>query len=251
MKEVTTGGAARRKVVAIITARGGSRGIPGKNLADLGGKPLIAHSILAALNCALINRVIVSTDSEEIAAVSRQWGAETPFMRPASLSGDTASIGDVVQHALQALRNAEGYAPEAYVNLYPTHPFRSRELMQTLTAKLLEGYRNVRTVRVLAPRAFSHFVPSGSGGLRSLDEDGRFGSRLFYRNYGLYVGARCQGGTREFYLRPLRTEAELIDIDEPQHLCRANELICAWDPEAATPRVPAAQAVTEQSVAGR
>ena len=91
-----------RTYTAIITARGGSKGLPGKNLALLAGRPLIAHSIAAALGSTLVRRVVVSTDDEAIAAASRQAGAEV-LARPAVLATDTASSVDVVEHASDRL----------------------------------------------------------------------------------------------------------------------------------------------------
>ena len=135
----------QRNVLAVIPARLGSKGIPRKNLVDLGGRPLIAHSILAARQCALISRVIVTTDSEEIAEVSHSWGAEVPFLRPAELSHDAAGLGEVIDHAVQVLKDEEGYEPEAVITLCPTHPFRTTRLMAELTAMLLAGCRDVRT----------------------------------------------------------------------------------------------------------
>ncbi len=226
----------KRNVVAFIPARSGSKGIPGKNLADLGGKPLIAHSILAALQCSLINRVIVTTDSNEIAEVARHWGAETPFLRPPELSHDSASLGDVIAHLLQALSLKEGYVPEAYITLYPTHPFRSRRLMEELTALLLAGYRHVRTVRMITVHDFSHFVAGPDKSLLPMVDRGGLPQRSFFRNYGLFVGDRHQTRcTRELYLHQLQTEAEMLDIDEPQHLVRANEFMAGWRPEEENP----------------
>ncbi|ACC72179.1 pseudaminic acid cytidylyltransferase [Paraburkholderia phymatum] len=105
--------------VAIIPARGGSKRIPHKNIRLFDGVPIIAHSIRAALDSALFDRVVVSTDSEEIAAVAREYGAQTPFMRPADLSNDHAGTLEVVQHALRALGESYGYA----CCIYATAPF--------------------------------------------------------------------------------------------------------------------------------
>ena len=90
------------KVLGLIPARGGSKSIPGKNLVDLGGLPLIQWTIQAALGSSL-SRVVVSTDAQEIATVSQSLGAEVPFMRPTELSSDSALSIDVVLHALDAL----------------------------------------------------------------------------------------------------------------------------------------------------
>jgi len=89
------------KVLALIPARGGSKGVPSKNIKNLGNKPLIAHTIDLAINCKLIDRIIVSTDSDEIAHISKKYGAEVPFMRPEEISQDETPTLSVVKHAIQ------------------------------------------------------------------------------------------------------------------------------------------------------
>jgi CMP-N,N'-diacetyllegionaminic acid synthase len=111
-------------LIAIITARGGSKGLPRKNVLPFCGKPLIAHTIEAAQNSSAIDRIIVSTDDAEIAAVAREFGAEVPFMRPAELASDTASSRDVILHALLFLE-AEGWPVDAFCLLQPTSPLRT------------------------------------------------------------------------------------------------------------------------------
>ncbi|MDP9592423.1 UNVERIFIED_ORG: CMP-N-acetylneuraminic acid synthetase [Shinella zoogloeoides] len=113
--------------VALITARGGSKRLPRKNILPLGGEPLIAWSIKAALSACNVRRVVVSTDSEEIATISRQAGAEVPFLRPDNLSGDKSSHYDVVKHAVDWLEEDEGSLPSEVVLLQPTSPLRSSE----------------------------------------------------------------------------------------------------------------------------
>lgn len=110
--------------IGMIPARGGSRGLPRKNIAPLGGKPLIAHTIEAARAASSIDRIIVSTDDPEIAAVARKFGAEVPFLRPPELAGDATPSLCVMQHALTHLRLAEGCEPEIVVLLQPTSPLR-------------------------------------------------------------------------------------------------------------------------------
>ena len=112
---------------AIIPARGGSKGVPKKSIALLGGFPLIAYSIAAAKLSKTIARVIVSTDSEEMAEVARSFGAETPFMRPAEFARDTSPDIEFVQHAIQWLKEHESRAPEYLVHLRPTTPLRKPE----------------------------------------------------------------------------------------------------------------------------
>jgi CMP-N,N'-diacetyllegionaminic acid synthase len=114
-------------VVAIIPARSGSRTIPHKNIRDFAGRPLIAHSIEQALGCREISRTIVSTDSPAYADVARKYGAETPFLRPAEISGDTATDLEAFQHALHWLQENEGCVPELVVHLRPTHPNRTSD----------------------------------------------------------------------------------------------------------------------------
>jgi CMP-N,N'-diacetyllegionaminic acid synthase len=109
--------------LGIIPARGGSKGVPGKNLRDLAGKPLIAWSILRAREAAAIDTVLVSTDDERIAAVAREHGAEVPFLRPAELATDRAPTEPVMAHALDWYA-ARGQAFDTVVLLQPTSPLR-------------------------------------------------------------------------------------------------------------------------------
>jgi CMP-N,N'-diacetyllegionaminic acid synthase len=111
-------------VLALIPARGGSKSIPRKNLIDVAGKPLIAWSILHALQSSRISRVIVSTDDAEIASVAEEWGAEVPFVRPAEYAQDLSPDIDVFRHALEFLAERERYQPDMVVHLRPTGPVR-------------------------------------------------------------------------------------------------------------------------------
>ncbi|MBT6673502.1 MAG: acylneuraminate cytidylyltransferase family protein [Lentimicrobiaceae bacterium] len=113
------------KNVAIIPARGGSKGIPDKNIRDFYGKPLIAWAIIRALNSKMVDRVIVSTDSEKIASIACFYGAEVPFIRPANISDDNAAIEPVLIHAYDWLKDNEGYKANALVLLMPTNPLRT------------------------------------------------------------------------------------------------------------------------------
>jgi N-acylneuraminate cytidylyltransferase len=107
-----------------VPARGGSKGLPNKNILPLLGHPLIAYSIRAGLECPLIDRTIVTTDSEKIAVVARQYGAEVPFMRPEVLAQDQSRDLEVFLHALHWLKEQEGYEPDLIVQLRPTSPIR-------------------------------------------------------------------------------------------------------------------------------
>lgn len=112
------------EVLAVIPARGGSKGIPRKNIRDFAGYPLIAYSIAAGTQSKLVTRTIVSTDDEEIAAVACACGAETPFLRPAEFAQDNTTDLPVFQHALAWLEKNEGYKPDVVVQLRPTSPVR-------------------------------------------------------------------------------------------------------------------------------
>lgn len=124
------------EVLALIPARGGSKGIPRKNLLPLGGVPLIVHSVRQGLASDTITRVIVSTDDEEIAQVAREAGAEVPFLRPAALAGDHSPDIDAFSHALRWLEEEEGYVPELVVHLRATCPAREVRLIDAAVRKL-------------------------------------------------------------------------------------------------------------------
>lgn len=110
-------------VLGLIPARGGSRGIPNKNLRPLAGKPLIQYTIDAAMASGVIDRLVLSTDSDEIASLGRGLGAEVPFMRPAPLAADAAPMAPVIAHAIDQLA-ASGWTAELVILLQPTSPLR-------------------------------------------------------------------------------------------------------------------------------
>jgi N-acylneuraminate cytidylyltransferase len=112
------------EILAIIPARGGSKGIPRKNIRPFAGYPLIAYSIAAAIQTQSEIRVIVSTDDQEIAEVARHYGAETPFLRPAELAADHTADLPVFQHALHWLAEHENYHPKMILHLHATSPVR-------------------------------------------------------------------------------------------------------------------------------
>lgn len=113
------------KILAIIPARGGSKGVPRKNIRQLVGKPLIAWTIEAALVAPGLDRVVVSTEDEEIAAISREYGAEVPFMRPPDLAEDDTTTLAVLQDVIARMDAEEGYCPDAVMTLQTTSPLRT------------------------------------------------------------------------------------------------------------------------------
>jgi len=134
------------EILALIPARGGSKGIPRKNIRDFAGYPLIAWSIAAGLKSELVTRVIVSTDDDEIAAVAREFGAETPFLRPAEFAQDNTTDLPVFEHALEWLRENEGYVPDVVVQLRPTSPIRPRGLVDD-SIRILLAHEDADCVR--------------------------------------------------------------------------------------------------------
>ncbi len=135
-----------RKILSVIPARGGSKGIPHKNIIDLCGKPLISYTIKAALDSKYIDYVLVSTDDEEIAGVALECGAEVPFMRPAELASDTAKTEDTVIHAIKALKE-EGETFSDLILLQPTEPLRTtQDIDNAIEVYCDNGYRSLVSV---------------------------------------------------------------------------------------------------------
>jgi len=137
-------------VLAIVPARGGSKGLPGKNVRPLGGHPLIAYSIASGRAATTIDRLIVSTDDARIAEIARSYGAETPFLRPAELATDATLDLPVMEHALGWLREHEQYEPAIVVQIRPTTPFRPHGLLDE-AVRLLQ-----RDVAADSVRAVTH-----------------------------------------------------------------------------------------------
>ena len=120
----------KEKIIAIIIARGGSKSIPRKNVLTLRGKPLVAWPIDLAKSINRIDRVIITTDDDEIMRIAKQYGAEVLFKRPAELAGDETPTLPVLQHCLEFLEKKESYKPDIILLLYPTAPFLKRERVE-------------------------------------------------------------------------------------------------------------------------
>ncbi len=125
--------------VAVIPARGGSKSIPLKNIRPLAGKPLIAYAIEACRRAVCVDRTVVSTDDERIAAVARECGAEVPFMRPAELSGDPVTLDPVIYHAVETLEAQDGRTIDVVLTVQPTCPLLRPETIERSVATLVEG----------------------------------------------------------------------------------------------------------------
>ncbi len=140
----------RPEILAIIPARGGSKGIPRKNILSFAGQPLIAWSIAAAKQSHLVTRIIVSTDDEEIAVVARRLGAEVPFLRPSELAQDLSVDLPLFEHALSWLKEHEGYQPDILIQLRPTSPIRPMKMVDGAVQMLLD-YPEAHSVRGVIP----------------------------------------------------------------------------------------------------
>lgn len=127
-----------KRIVAVIPARGGSKGVPGKNIKLLNEKPLIAYSIEAAKGSRYIDRLIVSTDDSEIKSIAVKYGAEVPFLRPKELSEDTTPTLPVLQHVVNYLEK-EGDTVDVVITLQPTSPFRRSNHIDEALEKLLQS----------------------------------------------------------------------------------------------------------------
>lgn len=142
------------KNLAIIPARGGSKGVPGKNLKKIGGMPLIYWSIKAALEANCIDRLVVSTDSSEIAKLSQSYGAEVPFIRPMEISGDNATTESAINHCLNFLNKKNGEIPENIILLQPTSPVRKK----TTIDDAFNYYKKCGKSSLLSVNRFDHFL---------------------------------------------------------------------------------------------
>jgi CMP-N-acetylneuraminic acid synthetase len=215
-----------KTVLALIPARGGSKGIPHKNIVPLGGKPLLAHSIDAVSNHPLIDRIAVSTDDPLIAEVAREYGAEVPFLRPREISGDRCTLKDVISHAIQLFEQDTPIG--ALVLLYPTSPFRSRRLLDNCLVPVLEGRAvSVTTVvPVQVGEALPAHVVNGRIQVFSTPVPANalwqsMGSVTVLNRTGMHEGA----WPHRNLVVPLEDPVERIDIDTPEDLRLAERIL--------------------------
>lgn len=229
------------KVLAVIPARGGSKGIPYKNIAPLGGRPLLAWTIEAALKAVGVDRVVVSTDDARIAEVARAKGAEVPFVRPAELAGDTAPALPVMRHALDALAQApDPWTADVVAYLQPTSPFRNHRHIER-AVDLLKSNPSADTVvsvvRVPHNMQPASLMRSSNGVLEFLvpEDERRFrrqdkrdemvarnGPALLLLRSSVVRSGRLYGDT----ILPLEMDRlHSLDIDEPLDMEVAERLL--------------------------
>jgi len=224
-------------VVAVIPARGGSKGLPRKNLRLLAGKPLVAYAIEAALGSPLVDRVIVSTDDEEIAEVARQYGAEVPFIRPPELATDRAPTEPVLAHAVKWLEENEDYRVDIVLFLQPTDIFRKKYMINEVITRLLEN-PNLDSAFV-AYSTHKNFWRKENGKWVRLAPDIAYGPRqerehLYREDTGLACATRAEFIKQGKRLGPRvdivvnEDEASWIDIHDEFGLWVAEKVITEW-----------------------
>ena len=192
-----------KRFLAIIPARSGSKGLPDKNIRVLMGKPLIAHTIQAALSTDLMDDVIVSTDSEEYAKIAKRYGAEIPFLRPKEIACDTSLASEYIIYTIETLKSA-GRIYDYFVLLQPTSPLRKPE-------HIIEGIRMITEQNLTSVVAFSesehpveyyHRLPPDMNlGMLSMRESNRQEHETCYRINGMLFISDCETymNTHSFY----------------------------------------------------
>lgn len=224
-------------VLAIVPARGGSKGVPGKNVRPLAGRPLVEYTARAAADSGVIDRIILSTDSPEIAEVGRRAGLEVPFLRPATLSSDDTPMLPVLQHALDVLEQG-GWTPEIVVLLQPTSPLRTGVHIRAAVTMLRETRADSVVTVVEVPRHLSPdyvmrieggklvpFLPEGARVARRQDARAAYARegtvyacwRATIERFGSIYGEDC---------RPLPIDpGESLSIDSPADWDAAGRLL--------------------------
>lgn len=224
-------------VLALVPARAGSKGLPGKNTRLLHGKPLLAYAADAARQSGVVDRIVLSTDEESVAEVGRRWGLETPFLRPAELAGDEAPMLPVIEHAIAALAHS-GWTAEVIVLLQPTSPLRRPEhIRRSLDLLRASGADSVVSV-VELPRHLSpdyvmrlegerlvSFLPDGLRVTRRQDA-----RRAFVRDGTVYTCWRRtvveQGSLYGKDCRPMvLSMSESLTIDTPEDWAEAERRV--------------------------
>lgn len=229
---------AKPLALGFIPARGGSKGVPGKNLKPLAGKPLIPWTIEAAL-ASRLDRVLLSTDAADSAETARQAGAEAPFLRPAEFSGDASVMDDAILHALKWLRDTDGWIPDVIVVLQSTSPLRRSEHIDGLDILIRERACSVVSVSdpMEHPSEVVSWTPQGS--MRPFFEScSSMGSvqrqaypKCYFINGAVYAftrealenGQRMGAQTLPFFM----AQKDSIDIDTPDDFEIAEALMLA------------------------
>ncbi|MBL8069004.1 MAG: acylneuraminate cytidylyltransferase family protein [Armatimonadetes bacterium] len=233
-------------VLAVVPARGGSKGLPGKNIRPLGDLPLIGYAIKCALNSPSVAKVVCSTDSMEIADVAREMGAELPFMRPAELASDTSAMWPVVRHALDCACSHYGVDFQSVLLLDPTSPGRTPEDVET-AIRSLEADPGADAVVGVSEPEFNpiwHCVVESGGYMRDLVPEGRTYTRrqdlpsVYRINASLYLWRAAFVRSAENWrdgksLLHIISESRAVHVDTPEDFAHAEEALgkgLIWQP---------------------
>ena len=226
-------------VLAIIPARGGSKGIPHKNIRNLAGKPLITYTIIAAKKSKLIDKIVVSTDDKKIAKISEACGIEVPFLRPKNISKDNSSTIEVVKHTLEFLRTNQDYIPDMIIVLQPTSPLRTTRLIDNAIEILRKSKSScVISVSKIKKHPFSAFWLK-SGLLKPFKQNfTKYDRRQKYPDLYFPTGAiyafwdKTIKKYNSMYgpkIKPILVNIEDIDIDNPLDLFFAEMIVKNWN----------------------
>ena len=219
-----------KKILALIPARGGSKGIKNKNIVEINGKPLIVYSIDAGLQSKYVDMVLVSTDSEEIAGISKEYGAEVPFLRPAEFAQDASPTADAIQHALNMINKNGEF--DSIVLLQPTSPLRTAEDID----KAIELYFETNCEGVVSVTEVSQSPIL----MREIDKDGKLKTLLEFKgnlrrqnlpkyyilNGSIYIEKISKDNTADLLnlkIPFIMSKDKSIDIDEWEDLIKAEK----------------------------
>ena len=215
-------------VAVIIPVKARSTRLPGKNLKDLCGKPMMAYPILAAIGARGVSRVVVSTESDEVKKIALQYGAEVPFMRPDALTGDAVTSQEVLVHALDELKKLDGYEPDYVLLLYPTSPLLSRERIEQAIALAVE--KNADSV-ISGHFDKGHYWQESQGGgwervYPKVLVNSQYQKPLFVENGALYL-TRASIIRTQMVAEPaqvlLMEQDENIDVDYPEDFAKVEQ----------------------------
>lgn len=235
------------QVLAIIPARGGSKGVPRKNLIPLGGKPLMTHMIMAAMSANSISRIVVSTDDDEIAAVATRAGADV-VVRPDEISGDLASSEDAVLHALDHLKRFDGYEPDIVAFLQATAPLTTASDIDGTVALVASGEAD----SALAAAPFHYFLwrRAADGNVSGINHDSRkrllrqVGEETQYLECGSVYAFTVKGfiGAKHRFFGRTRLHivpgGHVLEVDDPNDVSVAAVLMAERRALSATDRLP-------------
>ena len=224
-------------VLGLIPARGGSKGLPDKNLRPLAGRSLVARAAAAARESGVVDRIVVSTDAETIAEEARRAGIDVPFLRPAALAADDTPMLPVVQHAVEALERS-GWAPEIIVLLQPTSPLRRPSHVKAAVTQLRAGSADSVVSVVAVPKHMSpdYVMQIAGGELRPFLPEGYSVTRrqdarpAYVRDGTVYAFWRAtltrHGNIYGEHCEPMIVPAaESITIDTPEDWATAERLV--------------------------